>query len=151
MTKIFIIHPLVGVGSIAFGMTPDEVERAIGAADFATPPNRFFGDVVRRYPSAGVLVTFDAEGAAIAVSSSPPEGASLQSHGLEITSLPYSEFARWLQQNDARATVDGDSARSDALGIYGHSGDFYVPGVTAPSLEAVVVYRAGYFARTPRR
>jgi hypothetical protein len=134
------IRPNEGVGPITFGMTVDEVRRALGPPDavFRKWSSPFPTDDFRRL---GFHVYYSAEGVCNAVEFFPPGNPVLRGHA--FLSKPFSTVRDTLLILDPEAKSDQAGMKSRAIGI-----GVYAPHATkSPDdpVEGVIVFAKDHY------
>jgi len=137
----FEIYPYLGVGSIRFGMSPQDVRRVIGepyssflkSPDSLLPTDSFDGE--------GVHVYYKAPGQVEAIEMAHPSAVVWQ--GTNLIGQKFEDVRRWIELVDPEAVIDDSGLTSYKLGF-----GVFAPGSGKdPSLrvESVIIFREGYY------
>lgn len=144
------IQPYIGVGSIRFGMTRDEVRAAVDAEVREFRRGVQGGDPDDLFPTLGFFAYYGTSGTCGAVEFSRLASPTL--NGQTFFERPYNEVRQWLRTLDPAVQETTDGLRSDYLGIV-----VSAPGASELSdeelaeyaediPEAVLVFASGYYA-----
>jgi hypothetical protein len=131
------IRPYVEVGPIYFGMTSDDVRKALHSEVRPSLKSRnadFF-------PLLGIFVDYKPPGVCQAVEFAGPASPTFE--GQHLLGRPYSEIERWIKSIDPEVMLDDAGLRTRKFGF----------GLYAPSarkepnfpVEGVIVFENGYY------
>lgn len=137
----FPIRPYKGVGPIDFGMTPDEVRRALKAkvrSFLKTPKSVMPTDA---FEKLGIYVYYKRPGHYEAVEFAGPASPTLE--GKQLLGRPYTQVLNDLKELDSNLKFDDAGFRSEKFGV----------GIYAPyandepdePVEGVIVFERGYY------
>src|SRR6201996_1411539 len=111
----WVIHPFRGVGSIEFGMTPEDVRDRMGT-DFKTfkrtPQVVFPSDY---FPSDGAFFYYNPSGLLEAIELAVPARPTIS--GLDLFNLPFGQVVTKLSALDNRVEEEIDGAIAHNLGV----------------------------------
>lgn len=117
LARPLLVEPLVGVGPIRFGMTREEVRKAVGSVEpphedekppYSRPPLTCFNFI-------GITAIYKAEGACYGVILQEPSRPTLQ--GRSLLGRPFRQVEGWLREIDPDLQVKGSYLISQKLGI----------------------------------
>ena len=134
------VHPNQGAGAVAFGMSMNEVRRALGNPTKEFVRSQYSPCVEWDYQGLGVNVIFDRRGACAGVMLTPPSDPRLDS----IPLLGIGAAAAWaaVRRLDPGAREEDGSLTSTLLGV-----SIYAPDVAEETKEpgqSVLVFRSDY-------
>lgn len=139
----FIIRPLAGFNAIEFGMPVTEVRARMGTTCESfkrTPEQAFPADY---FPEDGAFFYYDVQGRLEAVELASPAQARIGEH--DLLALTFKESLGCLKRLDPDTVADNSGANAPALGI-GLCSPLCKADDAAP-VEAVIIYREGYYDR----
>lgn len=129
------IESLVGVGSIKFGMSRDEIQQVVGIVPKQvklSPTDKTESDV---FSSTGIIVEYDDTGC-MSVQFSGPVMPTFE--GKDLLSMTIEEACDWLESLDEETEIeDKAGCTSEALGI-----SFYGP---VDKVTSVLAFKEGYY------
>lgn len=137
----YVIHPFRGVGSIEFGMTPEDVRDHM-RTDFKsfkrTPQVAFPSDY---FPSDGTFFYYNASGLLEAIEFAAPARPTVS--GLDLLNLTFGQAVTKLStlDNYVEEKIDGAIAHNLGVSVYAPlaKDDRNVP------VESVLAFRRGYY------
>ncbi|WP_445682473.1 hypothetical protein [Radicibacter daui] len=139
----FNIRPSVGFDQIDFGTPVAEVRARMGTTFESfkrTPEQAFPADY---FPEDGAFLYYDAQGQLEAVELASPAQARIGEH--DLLALTFKESLACLKRLDPDTVADNSGANAPALGI-----GLWSPlcrGDEAAPVEAVIIFRKGYYGR----
>lgn len=135
------IKPYVGVGPIRFGMTVEEVRKAVGQKPnpFRKTPDEVIP--TDAFDEIGLHACYKEPGVCEAVEMALAADPTFQGH--RLIERPFDEVLGWLRTLDDSVEVEDCGLTSYKLGI-----GLYAPeisdNISAP-VEAVIVFEKGYY------
>jgi hypothetical protein len=136
------IKPYVGVGPVRFGMTSDEVRKALDSE--VRPSKKSSGDIPADFFTVlGIFADYRPPGICQALEFAGPASPTFE--GQRLLGRPYSEAERWIKTIDTEVLLDDAGLRTEKFGF----------GLFAPSarkepelpVEGVIVFDKGYYER----
>ena len=135
------IHPYVGVGSIAFGMTREEIRRAIGQAPRTFLKGPYAVIPMDSFDRLGIHVSYKKPNRCDAVELVLTATPTFQ--GQRLIDRPFDQIHQWFETLDDNIVSNDSGFTSFKFGI----------GLYAPSwkerpsdaVEAVIVFEKGYY------
>jgi hypothetical protein len=139
---MLIIHPHKGVGPVTFGMTRDEVRRAVGEAPdpVRAPQNS------EHFAKAGMLIHYDENGKVEAVGLT--QNAAVSYNGYDLFAHSATEVRQWARGQHVNLD-DENGFVSTVLGL-----SMSAPGIDEADLDdderhdpaqSFLVFRSGYY------
>jgi hypothetical protein len=136
-----VIRPNEGVGEITFGMSQQEVRRAMGgmnpllkATDSSIPADF--------YPDRSMIIHYSADGVVEAIEIGGERSTTLMNRTL--IGQPFDEILQWMRSIDPRTEADEAGLTSFRFGV-----GVYAPhAVKSPQdpVEGVIAFRPGYYS-----
>ncbi|MGI0120189.1 hypothetical protein [Zooshikella sp. RANM57] len=136
-----IVKPNVGVGSIDFGMTPDEVRNILGVhyKSFKRTPSAAFP--CDYFESLGIFVYYKQPGKVEALEFAEPSTPLFEN--ISLLTLSFINLKSLLLKHDKNLEVDEDSLTSFKLGV----GAYAPEAAEQPEskIESIIVFEKGYY------
>lgn len=135
------ILPHVGVGSLRFGMTVDDVRRNVPAPAVPFLKGPAPGHPTDAFDPLGLHVFYRGSGTCEAIEMGPPANPTLR--GQPLVGVAFSAVEQFLRGLDGQAAVDESGLTSTALGVA-----IYCPGHDENAglpVEGVLVFQRGYY------
>lgn len=148
-----IIYPHQGAGSIRFGMSRTDVERAVGVTPKRFVPNAYSLEV-DSFESLGLAVMYDQHELSNAISFVRGFGVELEYEGYRLFDHPAREVREWALARDPQLDPK-DGFTSKALGL-----GMWADWIDEPDLEsdelrdaggAFIIFRPGYYEEEQAR
>jgi len=109
------IYPYLGVGSIRFGMTVDQVRTAVGMEPQPFKKTELSVFPTDAFRSLGVHVYYKESGVCKAIEMGYPASPTL--NGEKMIGRPFEDLAQWFQERDDSITRDDSGLRSMKMGV----------------------------------
>jgi hypothetical protein len=134
------IEPYVGVGPLRFGMSREEVKRALGGEPRVFKKSPLSDALTDAFDESGVHIYYNADDGCCAVELATPASPVL--NGQALLGRPFSELRAMFEELDPALKSDGAGLTSPLFGV-----SLYAPFARKEPeepVEAVLAFEEGY-------
>jgi hypothetical protein len=137
----FEIHSYQGIGPIQFGMSPDDVRKALGVPFKSSQKGSESGYPSDYFDAVPCFVYYDKNGRAEAAEFAEPAEPTL--NGINLLGLGFSDLVTLITKADAGLSIECDGFTSLHLGIGAYAPVAEDEPQTPP--EGIIVFVRGYY------
>jgi hypothetical protein len=132
----------VGVGSIQFGMTRDQIREIIGgeALSYLKAPS-YSEMLTDAFEENSIQVFYKKPGICEAVEFYKPQNPTLM--GQSFIGVPFSQARSWFEEHDSNLELEVSGLTSYKLGV-GLYAPGYMENISEP-VESLIVFEKGYY------